>query len=401
MKGEFKSALGSLERSAEGGDCASIGVCQQGDKVKTQKTYERTSERTSEPPDSIDELQICPRNPNYAPIELKRGGIYLICGRNRSGKSTLVKVLCKTLIPQKHCDITLNGKPFQDVDRVELRHAISYVAQRPFIFEGTIAENISLGRVPCDADAVETAAQLAGVFVSEKPKRLNDLQEMIVARRRRRALAQPWRRRPPLLQWAYSRVGAALQWARRMTHGLLDSDPKPVISPEPCGGGISLDTAAEPQGDAKAAAAEPATPKTLSRAHKREILKMHTNTRGTNLSGGFSQSVALARVFLRQDAQLVILDEGLSQMDAIKRHEHVMPNLLQHVKAHNITLILISHDVKSVCRQVDRIFVMDQGRCVHQGSHQDLIRSKAKEYLRLLGDPDGSASDGGVDGVAR
>lgn len=44
------------------------------------------------------------------------------------------------------------------------------------------------------------------------------------------------------------------------------------------------------------------------------VLSMRTEARGANLSGGFAQSVALARAFLREDAQILVLDEALSQV---------------------------------------------------------------------------------------
>eukprot|EP00469_Lotharella_globosa_P010582 CAMPEP_0167780352 /NCGR_PEP_ID=MMETSP0111_2-20121227/5304_1 /TAXON_ID=91324 /ORGANISM="Lotharella globosa, Strain CCCM811" /LENGTH=56 /DNA_ID=CAMNT_0007670843 /DNA_START=66 /DNA_END=236 /DNA_ORIENTATION=- len=56
-----------------------------------------------------------------------------------------------------------------------------------------------------------------------------------------------------------------------------------------------------------------------------------------------------------------------------------------------MTLILVVHDVLNVARLVDHVFVMDQGRCVHQGSHEELVKRRAPEYMRLLGDDDGKA----------
>ncbi len=44
------------------------------------------------------------------------------------------------------------------------------------------------------------------------------------------------------------------------------------------------------------------------------VLTMETEEGGTNLSGGFAQSVALARIFLKKDAQILILDEALGQV---------------------------------------------------------------------------------------
>ena len=50
---------------------------------------------------------------------------------------------------------------------------------------------------------------------------------------------------------------------------------------------------------------------------RRDLLGMEVSVGGSNLSGGFQQSLALARVFLRKRSQLVILDEAMGQMDAL------------------------------------------------------------------------------------
>ena len=49
----------------------------------------------------------------------------------------------------------------------------------------------------------------------------------------------------------------------------------------------------------------------LSREQKMKILNMQCKARGTNMSGGFAQSVALARVFLRPGSKILILDESM------------------------------------------------------------------------------------------
>ena len=108
-------------------------------------------------------------------------------------------------------------------------------------------------------------------------------------------------------------------------------------------------------------------------------------TSGENLSGGFRQSVALARVFLRTQAQLVILDEAMGQMDAIKKRESALPKLLAFAKRQHCTLIVVSHDLPSVCPYVDHVFLLDKGRLVQQGTHADLVSQRAQPYCRLVG----------------
>ena len=123
------------------------------------------------------------------------------------------------------------------------------------------------------------------------------------------------------------------------------------------------------------------------------------------MHAGFAQSVALARVFLRKSAQIVILDEALgqvscftqsscllttfalcaAQMDAIKKRDFIMPRLFDFIRRHNMTLILVAHDVQSVCPLVDRVFVMESGRLAQQGSHDELTARRAQPYVRLCG----------------
>jgi ATP-binding cassette subfamily B protein len=92
---------------------------------------------------------------------------------------------------------------------------------------------------------------------------------------------------------------------------------------------------------------------------------------GTELSDGQWQKIALARSFAR-DAQVVVLDEPTSALDAISEHK-VFERFRELVRGR--TSILISHRLSSV-RMADRILVLDGGRIVEQGSHDELIRQR-------------------------
>jgi ABC-type thiamine transport system ATPase subunit len=56
----------------------------------------------------------------------------------------------------------------------------------------------------------------------------------------------------------------------------------------------------------------------------------------------------LARVFVKTQAKIIILDEALGQMDAYKKRGMVVPALTRFVKKWNMTLIIISHDMVSI-----------------------------------------------------
>ncbi|WP_214110918.1 ABC transporter ATP-binding protein [Acrocarpospora catenulata] len=93
-------------------------------------------------------------------------------------------------------------------------------------------------------------------------------------------------------------------------------------------------------------------------------------TDGQELSGGQWQRIAVARGFYR-DAPFLICDEPTAALDA--RAEHA---LFERVRAHSDgrTVLLITHRLASV-RHADRIYVLDHGKVVEQGTHEELITS--------------------------
>ena len=92
---------------------------------------------------------------------------------------------------------------------------------------------------------------------------------------------------------------------------------------------------------------------------------------GVELSVGQWQRVALARAFFRQ-APFVILDEPTSALDP--RAEHELFERMREM-ARGRTVLLISHRFSSV-RSADRIFVLDHGRLVESGSHEELVAGR-------------------------
>lgn len=89
---------------------------------------------------------------------------------------------------------------------------------------------------------------------------------------------------------------------------------------------------------------------------------------GVNLSGGEGQKVAVARVFYK-DANLIILDEPSSALDPIAEY-HLNQSML--TAAGKKSVVFISHRL-STTRIADRIYMLENGRIIEEGSHDELL----------------------------
>lgn len=95
---------------------------------------------------------------------------------------------------------------------------------------------------------------------------------------------------------------------------------------------------------------------------------------GAGLSGGQKQRLALARALLTQ-APILILDEATSGLDVLTEKK-VINNLMQLTDK---TIIFVAHRL-SIAKQVDRVLVLDKGKLIEEGSHQELINKQGFYY---------------------
>lgn len=200
---------------------------------------------------------------------IEPGETIALVGPSGGGKSTILNLIMR-FFDASQGRILIDGTDIRGLTLSSLRRATALVTQDPFLFDDTIAANISFGRSSASKDDIKKAAQLAAAdhFIMEMPKR--------------------------------------------------------------------YDT---PVGEA-----------------------------GTRLSGGQKQRLAIARAILK-DAPILLLDEATSALDT-QSEKLVQESLTRLMRGR--TSFVIAHRLSTILH-ADRIFVLDEGKIVEDGTHQQLL----------------------------
>jgi len=138
-------------------------------------------------------------------IRVRRGEVLGLAGPSGSGKTTFVRALLRLTHPQ-HGNLSVGGTPISHLSRAEVKACFGFVSQTPFLFSGSIAENIAFGTPGASQAEIRNAAKMAridseieafpggyGYAVGERGVNLSGGQ------RQRLALARVFLQDPPIL----------------------------------------------------------------------------------------------------------------------------------------------------------------------------------------------------------
>lgn len=179
---------------------------------------------------------------------------------------------------------------------------------------------------------------------------------------------------------AHSKQSAALfRQIRGQKIGMIFQEPMTALNPLHTVGQQlteSLLLADEPKHTLKDKAVELLTQVNIKNAKARLTAYPH------ELSGGERQRVMIAMV-LAQKPKVLIADEPTTALDVTLRHDilHLLDDLK---KQHNMSMILISHDLKLVKNYSDTLIVMKQGQVVEQGKTKQVFAAPSHDYTKSL-----------------
>jgi ATP-binding cassette subfamily B protein len=268
------------------------------------------------------------------------GQTVALVGPTGSGKSTLIALVARLYDPPPRT-VFIDGVDVREMPLAVLRRAVGFVPQEPFLFSDTLADNIAFG---FDARDV----------VRLKPSRSGDGDDRgTIASAERQDLRS-------------AKASAERQDPRSAKASAEREDPRSAKASAEREDRRSAKALAERQQQIVAAAAIARVDKDVADFPKG--YETMVGERGITLSGGQKQRTAIARA-VAIDPRILILDDALSAVDTYTEDE-ILSRLVDVMRAR--TSVIVSHRISTV-RRADTILVLDQGRIVERGTHDELM----------------------------
>ena len=96
-------------------------------------------------------------------LEVKKGEILCLLGENGSGKTTLLNILSGALVDYKG-SILIDSVELKELNKEWWRTQVAYVTQDPFLFKGTVRENVKLGNLSASIEQIEKVMDKIGIL---------------------------------------------------------------------------------------------------------------------------------------------------------------------------------------------------------------------------------------------
>ncbi len=249
------------------------------------------------------------------------GQTVALVGPTGSGKSTLISLLARLQDPPPGT-VFIDGRDVRQIPLAVLRGSVGFVQQEPFLFSDTIAANIAVGLDATRAGRAGGAGRPGGSGTATTGA----------------PAATP--AGPPAGVSASSRRG----WGPAASEEMLTVRQE-LIEHAAAIARLDKDVAGFPKG-----------------------YDTMVGERGLTLSGGQKQRTAIARAIIT-DPRILVLDDALSAVDTYTEEE-ILSRLRSVMRQR--TSFIVSHRISTV-RDADQILVLDAGRIVERGTHDELV----------------------------